>query len=136
MTTQPIRIILVDDHKLARDAWATLLGYDERFTVIAICGDGQEAIELASQLQPDIMIVDVNMSPINGFEITQKVLAENPAVKIIGISINNHPSYASRMLAVGARGFISKGTSFEEIAKAIVNIHGGGEYRCPDTRFE
>ena len=125
MSNRPIRIILVDDHQVARESWTTLLGYDERFVVIHACDNGQEAIELARQLKPDIMIVDVNMYPVNGFEVTQKVLKDDPSIRIIGISINNYPSYASRMLENGARGFITKGTSLEEISQAIVEVYSG-----------
>ncbi|HEX6193225.1 MAG TPA: response regulator transcription factor [Chitinophagaceae bacterium] len=134
MSNLPIRIILVDDHQVARESWTTLLGYDERFLVISTCDNGQDAIELASELKPDIMIVDVNMNPVNGFEVTQKVLEENPSIRIIGISINNHPSYATRMLEKGARGFITKGTSFDEITRAIVDVHRGEQYLCMEIR--
>ena len=127
MSNRPIRIILVDDHQVSRESWTTLLGYEERFIVLHACDNGQEAIELARQLKPDIMIVDVNMYPVNGFEVTRKVLMDNPSIRIIGISINNHPSYANRMLESGARGFITKGTAFEEILKGILEVYGGGK---------
>ena len=127
MSNRPIRIILVDDHQVSRESWNTPLGYDERFIVLHACDNGQEAIELARQLKPDIMIVDVNMYPVNGFEVTRKVLMDNPSIRIIGISINNHPSYANRMLESGARGFITKGTAFEEILKGILEVYGGGQ---------
>ena len=125
MSNRPIRIILVDDHQVARESWTTLLGYDERFLVLHACDNGEEAIELARQLKPDIMLVDVNMYPVNGFEVTRKVLLNDPSIRIIGISINNHPSYADRMLESGASGFITKGTSFEDISKGIVEVYSG-----------
>jgi DNA-binding NarL/FixJ family response regulator len=125
MSKQPIRIILVDDHQLARESWSMLLGYDDRFAVIHETGNGQDAIDLANRFEPDIMLVDINMEPVNGFEVTQKVLEKNPGVKIIGISVNNHPSYANHMLELGAKGFLTKGSSFDEIIQAIEEVHNG-----------
>ena len=134
MSRFPIRIILVDDHQLARESWSRLLGYDERFKVIHECDNGLEAIELANSLQPDVMLVDINMAPINGFEVTQKVLEQNPAIKIIGISVNNHPSYVCHMLELGAKGYLTKGSPFDEISKAILEVHGGERYLCEEIR--
>ena len=59
---------------------------------------------------------------INGFEVTQKVLEQNPAIKIIGISVNNHPSYVCHMLELGAKGYLTKGSPFDEISKAILEV--------------
>lgn len=134
MHTPPIRIILVDDHKLARESWRMVLGYDTRFSVIHECDNGHDAIRDAERLRPDIMLVDINMSPVNGFEVTQRVLEKDPTMKIIGISVNNHPSYAERMLAIGAHGFVTKGSSFDEITHAILEVHRGEQYICSEIR--
>jgi two-component system, NarL family, invasion response regulator UvrY len=134
MNNDPIRIILVDDHKLARESWSLLLDYDARFSVIRECENGPDAIQEVSRLKPDILLVDINMYPLNGFEVTQKVLEEDPSIKIIGISVNNQPSYANKMLEIGARGFVTKGSPFEEITHAIVEVHNGRNYVCSEIR--
>lgn len=134
MNNDPIRIILVDDHKLARESWSLLLDYDTRFSVIKECDNGHDAIQEVGLLRPDILLVDINMYPLNGFEVAQKVLEENPSMKIIGISVNNQPSYANKMLEIGARGFVTKGSSFEEITHAIVEVHNGRNYICNEIR--
>jgi two-component system, NarL family, invasion response regulator UvrY len=134
MSDNPIRIILVDDHQLARESWRMLLGFDNRFNVIHECDNGRDAIESAGRLRPDIMLVDINMYPVNGFEVAQKVLENDPSVKIIGISVNNQPSYASKMLELGARGFVTKGSSFEEITHAIMEVSRGERYICNEVR--
>jgi two-component system invasion response regulator UvrY len=128
----PIRIILVDDHKLAREAWKMLLGYEPTLDVIAECSNGEDAIARARELKPDIMLVDINMTPVNGFQVTQRVLADNPDAKIIGISVNNHPSYANRMIEFGAKGFVTKGSPFNEIVHAIEEVHKGEIYLCKE----
>src|SRR5690349_21336272 len=107
MNADPIRIIIVDDHKLARESWSLLLGYDTRFTVVAECEKGEEAIQDVARLRPDIVLIDINMSPVNGFEVTRKLIETDPGIKIIGISVNNQPSYANRMIEIGAKGFIT-----------------------------
>lgn len=134
MNNDPIRIILVDDHKLARESWSLLLDYDPRFSVIKECENGPDAIQEVSRLKPDILLVDINMYPLNGFEVTQKVLEADPSMKIIGISVNNQPSYANKMIEIGARGFVTKGSPFEEITHAIVEVHNGRNYVCNEIR--
>lgn len=129
-----IRIILVDDHQAIRESWKFLLEKDERFTVIAQCKDGREAIEQAHQLQPDIMLMDINMNHVNGFEATQKIAEKTPSVKIIGLSVNNHPGYAAKMLGLGAKGFVTKSSPFTELTLAILKVHDGEHYVCDEIR--
>lgn len=131
-----IRIILVDDHQVVRDSWKFLLDRDERFTIIAQCTNGSEAIEQASLLRPDVMLMDINMTPINGFEATKTIMEQAPEVKIIGVSANNHPSYAHKILELGARGFVTKSSPFDELMSAIVQVHNGEEYVCREIRNE
>lgn len=134
MNAAPIRIVLVDDHKLARESWSLLLGYDTRFTVVAECEKGEDAIREVAHLLPDIVLVDINMSPVNGFEVTRKLIEANPDTKIIGISVNNQPSYANRMLEIGAMGFITKGSPFEEVTHAIMEVKNGRRYICSEIK--
>lgn len=134
MSKTPIRIILVDDHDLARQSWRMLLDFDSRFSVIHETDNGKDAIEQAHHIPHDVMLVDINMYPVNGFEVTQRVLEANPASKIIGISVNNQPSYADKMMELGARGYVTKGSSFEEITNAIVQVHAGEHYICDEVR--
>jgi two-component system invasion response regulator UvrY len=134
MNIEPIRLILVDDHKIVRESWSLLPGYDNRFSIIHECDNGEEAIEHALRLSPDILLVDINMYPSNGFEVTKKVLEANPTAKIIGISVNNQPSYANRMLEIGGMGFITKGSPFEEVIHAIIEVHNGNRYVCNEIK--
>jgi two-component system invasion response regulator UvrY len=129
-----IRIILVDDHRLILESWKLLLENDPRFCIVAECETGAEAIEEAKELQPDIILMDINMSPMNGFEATQKIIAANPSIKIIGVSINNQPGYATKILGLGAKGFVTKGSPFDELTNAIVEVHKGGQYICEEIR--
>ncbi len=134
MSNDPIHIILVDDHKLVRESWKILLENNPRFRVIADCEDGNTAIELAQELCPEIMLVDINMAPLNGFVVTERILKTNPAIKIIGLSVNNQPMYAMRMLDLGARGYLTKTCSLEEISYGILEVQKGKFYICEEVK--
>ncbi|MEI2738043.1 MAG: response regulator transcription factor [Chitinophagaceae bacterium] len=134
MSTDPIRIILVDDHKIVRESWKILLENDPRFRVIANCDNGYSAIEKAVELVPDIMLVDINMSPLNGFAVTERMMVSVPSVKIIGISVNNQPVYALRMFELGARGYLTKTSPLEEIHFGIQEVYRGEIYICKEVK--
>lgn len=134
MSNQPIRIILVDDHKLVRQLWIGLLENNPQFKVIADCENGKEAIEKTKQLLPNILIVDINMSPTNGFMVTEEISKANLPVKIIGLSVNNQPKYATKMLQIGAMGYFTKTSSLSEITKGIIEVNNGNQYICEEVR--
>ncbi len=134
MNTDPIRIILVDDHKIVRESWKALLENNPRLQVIADCGNGETAIQYAQELVPDIMLVDINMSPLNGFTVTERVLETTPSIKIIGLSVNNLPKYAIKMIELGAKGYLTKTSSLEEINRGIMQVYKGEFYICEEIR--
>jgi DNA-binding NarL/FixJ family response regulator len=132
----PIRIILVDDHDLVRESFKMLLEKDNRFSIIAHSTNGAEAIEQAKSLLPDIILMDINMAPVNGFEATQKITGVNPSIKIIGVSINNNPKYAIKMMEHGAKGFVTKTSPFTELMTAIQKVYEGETYICNEIRIK
>lgn len=129
-----IRLVLVDDHEMVRDTWKLILQQDQRIDVIAECSSGAQAIEIAIEQTPDIMLMDINMSPVNGFEATRKIVKSCPEVKIIGVSVNDQPGYARNMLQLGARGFVTKNTSHEEMIEAIFEVFRGRTFICKELR--
>ena len=131
---EQIRIILVDDHKIVRESWSMLLNQTPGFSVIAECENGTEAIEKAQQLSPDIMLVDINMATMDGFETTRQLVEKNASVKVIGISINNQPAFAIKMLNSGAKGYVTKSSPLNEITKAIREVHEGRQYICEEIK--
>ncbi|HEX8315822.1 MAG TPA: response regulator transcription factor [Flavisolibacter sp.] len=130
----PIRLAIVDDHEMIRQIWKMILQRDERIVVVAECASGEEAIACAEELCPDVMLMDINMSPVNGFEATHKIATAFPTVKIIGISINNQPAYARRMLQLGAKGYVTKNSAGSEMLEAILTVNQGGTYLCMDVK--
>ena len=127
-----IRIIIADDHDVLRESWKFFLEREDRFSVIGLCRNGLEAIERTTTLMPDIILMDINMPVITGFEATRRIIELIPSAKIIGVSVNNHPGYALKMLELGAKGFVTKNSPFSELIRAIVKVHGGDEYVCDE----
>jgi two-component system invasion response regulator UvrY len=134
MKSEKIRIVLADDHKMMRDTWKMLLQQEERFAIIGECSNGVEAIEAAVKHTPDIILMDINMSPVNGLEATRKIVKQVPGIKIIGVSINNQPAYARNMLESGAKGYVTKNSSKEEMIEAIISVYNGNEYVCKEIK--
>lgn len=134
MEPESIRIILVDDHDMVREAWRMLLHSYDHLEVVGECASAAEAMEKVPRLSPDVVLMDINMSPVNGFEATSTLLEREPGTRIIGISLNNQPSYARNLLQLGARGYITKSSSREEMAEGIREVMKGHIYICAEVR--
>ena len=130
MNKETIKVIIVDDHQLVRETWKLVLHHNKSIEIVGDFGSGAEAIEQSPSLSPDVILMDINMSPINGFEATRKLLKLLPDVKIIGVSINNQPGYAKNMLQLGAKGYVTKNSSKEEMITAILEVIKGKTYIC------
>ncbi|HWI93992.1 MAG TPA: response regulator transcription factor [Flavisolibacter sp.] len=134
MQQNSIRVLIVDDHELVRQAWRMLLHNQDSISIIKECASGIEAIHEASASDPHVILMDINMTPVNGFEATRKILQNAPHIKIIGISVNNQPSYARNMMQLGARGYVTKNSSREEMIKAIHDVMNGKIYVCKEVK--
>jgi DNA-binding NarL/FixJ family response regulator len=102
--------------------------------VIGETNSGDEAIEIAKNKRPQIVLMDVNMTPLNGFEATKLVRKYSPGSKIIGISMHSMPAYARRMLQMGAMGYVTKNSSKDEMIEAIVEVSSGKKYVCDEVK--
>ena len=131
---EKINILLVDDHRLIRDSWSFILNSDPRFTVMGETSSGEEAIEIARNKQPDIILMDVNMTPVNGFEATKQIRKVSPSSKVIGVSMHSMPAYAKRMLQLGAMGYVTKNSSKEEMITAILEVTANRKYICDEVK--
>jgi DNA-binding NarL/FixJ family response regulator len=131
---EKITILIADDHKLIRETWTYILNSDERFQVIAECGDSEQAVELAKQKRPNIILMDINMTPFSGFEATEQIRKVSPGSKIIGVSMHSQPAYAKKMLQVGAKGYVTKNSSKEEMFTAITEVYRGNKYVCDEIK--
>lgn len=131
---EKITILLVDDHKLIRDSWSFILNSDPRFTVIGETDSGEEAIEIAKTKKPRIILMDVNMTPVNGFDATQQIHKFSPESRIIAVSMHSMPAYAKKMLQLGAMGYVTKNSSKDEMINAIIEVNGGKKYICEEVK--
>ena len=131
---EKVTILLVDDHKLIRDSWSFILNSDPRFSVIAETSSGEEAILIAGQKKPEIILMDVNMSPVNGFDATKQIQKVSPESKVIAVSMHTMPAYAKRMLQLGAMGYVTKNSSKEEMIAAIIEVSEGKKYICEEVK--
>jgi DNA-binding NarL/FixJ family response regulator len=129
-----ITILIADDHKLIRETWTYILNSDDRFEVVAECGDAEQAVELAKELSPNIVLMDINMPPFNGFEATEQIRKVSPESRVIGVSMHSQPAYAKKMLQVGARGYVTKNSSKEEMFNAITEVYNGNKYVCDEIK--
>ncbi len=134
MNHTPIKVVIVDDHRMVRETWKMILDNHEQIDVIAECASGEEAIEAAAALKPDVMLMDINMEPVNGLEATQEILKLNPNARIIGVSVNDQPMYAKNMMKYGAKGYMTKNCSMTEMVHAIIEVNKGNTYLCEDIR--
>lgn len=129
-----ITIMLVDDHKLIRESWSFILNSDNRFRVVGESSNADEAVEIAKHEKPRIILMDINMTPINGFEATKMVRKYSPGSKVIGISMHSMPTYAKRMLQMGAMGYVTKNSSKDELVTAILEVNSGKKYVCEEVK--
>mgnify|MGYP001397335595 CR=1 FL=1 len=131
---EPISILIADDHKLLRETWNFLLNADPRFTVIADTGDPNEAIQMVLEKKPDVVLLDINMTPIDGFEVLKQIHDNDPEIHVIAITMFSQPAIAKKMIKMGASGYVTKQSSKDEMIKAITNVMIGRKYICEDIR--
>jgi DNA-binding NarL/FixJ family response regulator len=131
---QKITILLVDDHKLIRDSWSFILNSDPRFSVVGETSSGEESVAIAKAKKPKIVLMDVNMTPVNGFDATRQIHKISPDSKIIAVSMHTMPAYAKRMIQLWAMGYVTKNSSKEEMINAIVEVDKGKKYICNEVK--
>jgi two-component system, NarL family, invasion response regulator UvrY len=125
-----VKVILVDDHLHVREAWGWILNQEPRIEVIAQCAGGKEAIEAVKTLQPDVVLMDIHMQPMNGIEATREIRKLSPDVRIIAVSIQAERSYVNEMLRSGANGYVTKNSPGSEMIAAIYEVLDGKIYLC------
>jgi len=125
------RILLADDHKITRQGLRSLLEKQKDMEVIAEADNGRAAVQLAVELAPDVIIMDVTMPDLNGVEATKQILAKSPGIKIIALSMHSDALFVTEMLKSGATGYLLKDCAFEELTRAIRTVADGKTYLSP-----
>lgn len=123
-----VRILLVDDHPLVRDGLRARLEAAPHLRVVGEAGSGQEALEQAGLLPPDLVLMDVNMRGGSGIEATAQLNARYPGIAVLMLSMHDKPEYVSQAMQAGARGYVLKDAPGKDIVLAIDAVMGGGIY--------
>ncbi len=123
-----IRILLADDHTIVLQGLSRFLQEQEDMEVVGQAKDGYTTVELARELAPDVVVMDISMPGLNGIDATRLICSENPEVKVIGLSMHSARRYVQEMYRAGARGYLLKDCDFEELLSAIRAVAGGGTY--------
>lgn len=136
MYATPIRIVIADDHAIFRDGFKLLLKDQERLLLAGEAGNGQELLELVVREHPDVVVTDIKMPGMDGVELCQKIRREFPSIQVIALSMFNDDYLIIDMLEAGARGYLLKNTTREELLEAVTAVHEGDSYYCSATSIK
>jgi DNA-binding NarL/FixJ family response regulator len=120
-----ISVIVVDDHEIVRVGLRTLLAADANIELVGEASSGREAVALAKELRPEIVLMDLAMPLLNGMEATRQIMQDYPSIKIIALSSYNDPEHVEQALAAGASGYLLKGMAPANLLGAIYEVHRG-----------
>ena len=128
-----IRILLADDHAIMRQGLRQILTRNPEFEVVAEAGSGLEAVEAAQRLQPDVAIVDIAMSELNGIEATAQIVKRSPHTAVLILSMYSDERYVVRAVRAGARGYVVKNSAGDELVRAIQMVQQGKPFFSPEV---
>ncbi len=131
MTPSTIKILLADDHTIVRQGLKLILSSQKDIEVVGEASNGREVIELAKQLQPDIVLIDVAMPEVNGIEATRRLMEMNSRLRILVLSMHKEAVYVREILKAGARGYLLKDVIDTELLNAIRSVARGDGYVSP-----
>ena len=128
-----IRIMVVDDHPVVRRGITMCLAHQPQIEIVGEAGDGREAIRRARELQPDLILMDIDMPQMNGLAVAEVLQREMPKTKVLVLSMHSNSEYVVRIIQSGARGFVLKEAPAEELVRAIEMVSAGEAYFSPDV---
>jgi len=128
-----IRLLVVDDHPVVRKGIRACLSRHQEMEIVGEAADGREALRLARELQPDIALMDIDMPQMNGLAATEALRRELPRVKVLILSMYSNTEYVLRILQSGARGFVLKEATTDELVHAIETVNAGDAYFSSDV---
>ena len=125
MSRDTVRVMLADDHPVFRDGLRTLLASTQDIELIAEAATGQEAVERAVELQPDVVVMDLQMPQLGGIEATERIVAQSPHIGVLVLTMFEDDDSVFAAMRAGARGYLLKGAAGNQIVRAIRAVAGG-----------
>lgn len=125
---ETIKILIADDHDLVREGLVARLSISDNMEVCGEADNGISALQKAQSLKPDIIFLDISMPGMSGLEVAKKILSASPESKIIFLSVYDNPEYIHEALRIGAKGYLLKDISREEMMIAVNAVYNGGTY--------
>ncbi len=132
MNAVPIKLMLVDDHAIVRSGFRRLLEQEPQLQIVAEADSGERAYALFARAMPDVVIMDLSMPGMSGFETIRRIVAREPAARILVFSMHEDPMRAQRAMQLGARGYVTKSSAPEVLAKAVVEVAAGKLFLSAD----
>ena len=130
---EKIKILLVDDHAIMRDGIKALLNIHDDLEVVGEASEGREAIELARELNPDVVVMDISMPGMDGLEVTHRLTRKNPGTKVIILTQHDNKEYILSTIKVGAAGYIPKKALGSDLVSAIRAVRSGDSFLYPSA---
>ncbi|HEY3997262.1 MAG TPA: response regulator transcription factor [Candidatus Xenobia bacterium] len=131
MSEEKIRILVVDDHTLVREGFARMLDLSPDLEVVGQAPSAKDALELVTRLNPDIVLMDINLPGMNGIEATRIIKTEHPDVEVIILSMYDEEQYVLESVKAGATGYVLKDISPDDLLRAVKTVHHGGSMIQP-----
>jgi len=131
-TKEKIRVLVADDHPVVRKGLQSCLSRVDRLRLVGEAADGDEALQKALELMPDVVLLDISMPRRNGLAVTQVLRKQAPKIKVLILSVHNNKEYIFRIIQAGAHGYVSKEASPEELLHAIECVYAGETFFSPE----
>lgn len=126
-----IRVLLADDHRMVREGLKMLVNSQADMEVVGEAGDGREAVRLAQELSPDVVLMDVTMPEMNGLNATRQLTQASPLMKVLALTRHSEEAYLQELIRAGASGYVLKQSAPSELLQAVRAVASGGKYLDP-----
>lgn len=127
-----IKVMIADDHSMVREGIMNLLELDDNLEVVGLAKDGDDCIKKISELNPDVLLLDINMPNMNGIEVLQELHERRSKVKVIMLTIHNEGEYILKAVDIGCAGYVLKDSDSNMLKKAIYTVYSGDSFIQPD----
>jgi len=128
-----ISLIIVEDHPIVVDGLKTMFENSGHFSIAGVAGTGKECTTLLSWLNPDVVLLDINLPDISGIDLCKKIIENNPAQKVLALTTYSERIFIQKMLDNGASGYVLKNSSCDEIIEGILEVNSGNRYLCAEV---